>query len=96
MKREQGASDLGIGSRVDLTALGVAKEVVNHLMSALAVIARRVANVLGAGCSVDMLLVKIKTIISRWLRSIIAASMRLREASDRASHLPVMVIIAWG
>jgi hypothetical protein len=43
-----------------------------------------------------MLLVEVETIVGRRLRSIIAASMWLREAGDRASHLSVVVIIARG
>lgn len=98
VKREQGTSDLSIGSRVDLATLDIAKEVVYHFMSmsALAVIACSVANVLRAGCRVDMLLVEVEAIVCRWLRSIIAASMWLREAGDGASHLSVVVIIAGG
>lgn len=98
VKREQGTSNLSIRSRVDLAALDVAKEIVDHLMSvsALAVIACSVANVLRAGCRVDMLLIEVEAVVCRRLRSIIAASMRLREAGDGASHLSVVVIIAGG
>jgi hypothetical protein len=45
-----------------------------------------------------MLLVKVESIIRRRLGSVIAASVRarLREARDRASHLPIVVIVAGG
>jgi hypothetical protein len=45
-----------------------------------------------------MLLVKVKTIVGRGLRSVIAPRVVLREAGDRASHLPSVIIIArgWG
>lgn len=95
VEREQGAADLGIRGRVDLVAFGAAEKVVNHIERALTFIASCVANLLlTAGCSVDMLLVKVESIIRRRLRSVIAAGLRI--ARDRASHLPIMVVIARG
>lgn len=94
VEREQGAANLGIRSRIDLAALGAAEEVVDNIESALALISSGVANVLfTAGSSVDMLLVKVESIVGRRLRSVIAG---LRIARDRASHLPIVVVVAGG
>jgi hypothetical protein len=95
VEREQGAANLGIRSRIDLAAFGAAEEVVDNVESTLTLISSRVANVLfTARSSVDMLLVKIESIICRRLRSIIAAGLRI--ARDRTSHLPIMVVVAGG
>lgn len=95
VEREQRAANLGIRSRVDLAAFGAAEEVVNNVVSTLTLISSRVADVLfTAGSSVDMLLVKVESIIRRRLRSVIAAGLRI--ARDRASHLPIMIIVAGG
>lgn len=95
VEREQRAANLGIRSRIDLAAFGAAEEVVDDIVSTLTLISRCVANVLfTAGSGVDMLLVKVETIVCRRLRSVIAAGLRI--ARDRASHLPIMVVVAGG
>lgn len=94
VEREQGAADLGIRSRIDLAAFGAAEEVVDNIVRTLTLISSCVANVLfAAGSGVDMLLVKVESIVCRRLRSVIAG---LRIARDRASHLPIVVVVAGG
>lgn len=93
VEREQGAADLGVRSRIDLATFGAAEKVVDYVESALALIASCVANVLlTSRGGVDVLLVKVESIIRRRLRSVITAG--LRVARDRASHLPIMVVVA--
>jgi hypothetical protein len=95
VEREQRTANLGIRSRIDLAAFGAAEEVVDNIESALTLISSRVADVLfTAGSSVDVLLVKVESIVCRRLRSVIAAGLRI--ARDRASHLPIVVVVAGG
>lgn len=100
VKRHQGAANLGIRGGVNLATLGAAKEVVDHVISALSIITAgggAVAKVLGAGV-VHGRLVEIEAIVGRGLGSIVTARMPslMGEGSGVSSHLAIVVIIARG
>lgn len=92
---EKGSAYLLVGSRVDLAALGVCKEVVDHVESALpVVVAAMVADVLSSG-RVQGLLVEVQSIICRWLGSIVASMPSLVCEGGRVSpHVAIMIIVA--
>lgn len=97
MERQQGAANLSIGSGIDLAAFGAAKEVIDHLKGALAVITTRsgaVAEVLGPGI-VQGRLVEVKAIVCRRLGRIVAIMPSLViESRSVSAHLAIVVIIA--
>lgn len=100
VKRHQGAANLGIRGGVNLATLGAAKEVVDHVIGALSIIAAgggAVAKVLGAGV-VQGRLVEVEAIVGRGLGSIVAARMPclMGEGGGVSSHLAIVVIIARG
>jgi hypothetical protein len=100
VKRHQGAANLGIRGGVNLATLGAAKEVVDHVIGALSIIAAgggAVAKVLGAGV-VQGRLVEVKAIVGRGLGSIVAARMPclMGKGGGVSSHLAIVVIIARG
>lgn len=100
VKGHQRAANLGIGRRVNLAALGVAKEVINHIVGALTIITTAggsgIAKVLGTGV-VDGRLVEVETIVGRRLRSIVATArmgLVVSKGSWVSSHLASVVIVA--
>lgn len=100
VERHQGAANLGIRGGVNLATLGTAKEVVNHVIGALSIIAAggsAVAKVLGTGV-VQGRLVEVEAVVGRGLGSIVAARMPclMGEGGGVSSHLAIVVIIARG
>lgn len=100
VKRHQGAANLGIRGGVNLATLGAAKEVVDHIIGALSIIAAgrsAIAKVLGASV-VQGRLVEIEAIVGRGLGSIVAARMPslMSKGGGVSSHLAIVVIIARG
>lgn len=101
MEGHQGTANLGIGRRIDLSTLGAAEEVVNHVVGALSVItagSSAVSKVLGTGI-VDWRLVEVETIVGRGLGSIVTATRMaclMSKGSCVSSHLTSVIIIARG
>lgn len=101
VKGHQGAANLSIGGRINLSALGVSKEVVDHVVGALAVIATG-----GGGVVTEMLstgvvhrrLVEVEAVVGGRLRGVVAISMAclVSESGGVSSHLTIMIIIAGG
>ncbi len=95
VKRQQRAANVGVRAGVDVTALGAAEEVIDHVVGALAVIACRgsvVANVLSAR-SVERRLVEVQSVTGGSLGSVVATRVAgLGESTG--PHLTVMVIVA--
>jgi len=101
MEGHQGTANLGIGRRIDLSTLGAAEEVVNHVVGALSVItagSSTVSKVLGTGI-VDGRLVEVETIVGGGLGSIVTATRMaclMSKGSCVSSHLTSVIIIARG
>jgi hypothetical protein len=99
VKRHERAADLRIRGRVNLSALGISKEVIDHVAGAFTVIAT------GSCCVVTLRFstgvvhgrpAEVKIMIGRGLGSIVVASMTclVGESGVVSSHLVIMIIIA--
>jgi hypothetical protein len=101
MEGHQGTTNLGIRRRIDLSTLGAAEEVVNHVVGALSVItagSSAVSKVLGTGI-VDRRLVEVETIVGRGLGSIVTATRMaclMSKGCCVSSHLTSVIIVARG
>lgn len=95
MKWHQRAANVGVRVGVNVAALGASEEVVNHVVSALTVIAIRssvVANVLRAR-GVQRRLIEVHAVASRGLGRIVAAVVAGLRVSA-GSHLAIVIIVA--
>jgi hypothetical protein len=101
MEGHQGTTNLGIRRRIDLSTLGAAEEVVNHVVGALSVItagSSAVSKVLGTGI-VDRRLVEVETIVGRGLGSVVTATRMaclMSKGCCVSSHLTSVIIVARG
>lgn len=101
MEGHQGTTNLGIRRWIDLSTLGAAEEVVNHVVGALSVItagSSAVSKVLGTGI-VDRRLVEVETIVGRGLGSIVTATRMaclMSKGCCVSSHLTSVIIVARG
>jgi hypothetical protein len=95
MERQQGAANLSVRGWVDLTTLGIAEEVIDHVIGALTIVAtsRAVAKMLCPG--VQRRLVEVETVVGGWLRRIVTTRVtRVREGRGGSSHLTTVVVVA--
>lgn len=101
MEGHQGTTNLGIRRRIDLSTLGAAEEVVNHVVGALSIItagSSAVSKVLGTGI-VDRRLVEVEAIVGRGLGSIVTATRMaclMSKGCCVSSHLTSVIIVARG
>jgi hypothetical protein len=96
VERQQRATNIGIRRRIDLAALGMSEEVINHLVGAFAIIATGssvVSEVLRSR-GVQGRLVEVETIVGRWLRCIVTAMPSLvRERGRVSPHLTIVIVV---
>lgn len=95
VKRQQRAANVGVRVGINVSALGASEEVVNHVVSALTVIASRssvVTNVLSAR-GVQRRLIEVHAIASRSLGRIVSAMVTGLRVSA-GSHLAIVIIVA--